>query len=282
MTSATHKTNNHRLRVYTGIALLTSILAIIIALPSEYFAGAMLLITLMASFEYGKLLQDSTVKALIYPMIVLVICFTFSPLMSVWFDLTPLNPIGWLIGIACWWGLVLILLAAFNRDFYQHRYFPGFLNVHAVITLTAFWVAMYHLISNTHFIWTIYLIVLVTVCDTAAYYSGKRWGKKRLCPEVSAGKTREGLFGSLAAALLLSGVFFWFGKSSEPIYFILLSLLICLLGLVGDLAASMAKRYAGVKDSGSLLPGHGGVLDRVDALIATTPFFWLGIYATSL
>ena len=278
------KKNQHATRVLTGITLLIAVTSAIAFLytvyPYEYhyyLSGIALLVALLAGFEYGKLLKDSLIKALIYPAIVLVICFPFSPMISILFAIEPLDSKNWLIGATCWWGLVLILLTTFNYSFYQRPWLPYFLNIHAILSLVAFWLAMHQIASVLHPIWVVYLIILIAVCDTSAYYSGKRYGKRLLCPEVSAGKTREGLWGSLVGALLFSLSFFWFAMSSDLIYFILLSLLVCLISIVGDFSASIAKRYAGAKDSGTLLPGHGGVLDRVDALVASAPFFWLGL-----
>lgn len=129
------------------------------------------------------------------------------------------------------------------------------------------------------FLWM--LLAVVMVADTAAYGFGRRWGRAALAPDISPGKTRAGFVGALlsvaAAALLMA----W-GLGFPPptwFYFVCLALLAACFSVVGDLAVSLLKRRAGVKDSGRLLPGHGGVLDRVDGLLAAAPVFVLGVQA---
>lgn len=119
-------------------------------------------------------------------------------------------------------------------------------------------------------------IVLVVAADVGAYFSGRRFGRNKLAPRVSPGKTWEGVYGGVIGAVLVSFVgVFWF--SMPPVPFILVSLATIVASIVGDLTESMFKRHAGVKDSGSLLPGHGGVLDRVDSVTAAAPVFLIGL-----
>ena len=115
------------------------------------------------------------------------------------------------------------------------------------------------------------LVVMLTVivADSAAYFFGKRYGKHKLAPQISPGKTREGFFGALFVVTLLAGALcFWRGWS---LWFVVGFLAIAVLSVMGDLFESLAKRQAGLKDSGSIFPGHGGVLDRIDGLTATLP-----------
>ncbi len=122
----------------------------------------------------------------------------------------------------------------------------------------------------------VFLLFMTWVADTAAYFAGRRWGYYRLAPRISPGKTWEGAIGALLAVLVLAcigaGVFGlnWPG-------FILLCMVTAVFSIIGDLFESMIKRQHGVKDSGQLLPGHGGVLDRIDSLSATAPIFVLGL-----
>lgn len=127
----------------------------------------------------------------------------------------------------------------------------------------------------------LYLLVLIAAADVGAYFGGRRYGRRKLAPHVSPGKTWEGFAaGMLAAACvgavgaLLFAVPFW------PWLF--LCELVALVSVVGDLTESMFKRHVGLKDSGSLLPGHGGVLDRIDSLTAAAPTFLLGLIALGL
>ncbi len=115
----------------------------------------------------------------------------------------------------------------------------------------------------------VWLAMLTTFAlDTAAYAVGRRWGRRRMAPRVSPGKTWEGAVGGLAgavgASLVLGAVL---GLGVAPVHLVMLGLLVGVVGQAGDLAESWLKRQAGVKDSGALIPGHGGVLDRVDSLL---------------
>jgi phosphatidate cytidylyltransferase len=125
---------------------------------------------------------------------------------------------------------------------------------------------------------TLYLLGVVWVADSGAYFAGHRWGKTKLAPHVSPGKTWEGVAGGLAAVLLLAlpvGVFGWRFAANELVAWIALSLATAFVSVFGDLFESRVKRAAGVKDSGSIFPGHGGVLDRIDAFTAAAPLFTL-------
>ncbi len=128
----------------------------------------------------------------------------------------------------------------------------------------------------------LFLFVLVWVADSAAYFAGKKFGRTKLAEQLSPGKTREGLFGAIIGTLILSFVGLWIWRSELQlglsVYFVFLCVLSALISVVGDLFESLLKRNAGKKDSGKLLPGHGGVLDRIDSLLAAAPGFMLGLY----
>jgi phosphatidate cytidylyltransferase len=124
----------------------------------------------------------------------------------------------------------------------------------------------------------LFLLVLIWVADSGAYFVGRRWGRTKLAPAVSPGKTVAGVYGALGGALASGAVLA--GSYNVGILhrlgFVLLCMLTVLISIVGDLYESLLKRACGVKDSGVLLPGHGGVLDRIDSLIAAAPIFALG------
>jgi phosphatidate cytidylyltransferase len=127
---------------------------------------------------------------------------------------------------------------------------------------------------------TLYFFILIWAADIAAYFAGKKFGKTQLAPAISPGKTVQGMYGALIAggvcAIVLSLIygFPWMVASD----FFMLSITTVLISIYGDLFFSVAKRQRGVKDTGSILPGHGGILDRIDSLIAAVPFFYAGIY----
>ena len=123
---------------------------------------------------------------------------------------------------------------------------------------------------------TIALLVVVWSADTFAYLAGRRFGKRKLAPSISPGKTIEGLAGGLVGAglvALLAAIYALDLSPAQTLIWLLASLVAALFSVVGDLFESRLKRRAGVKDSGGLLPGHGGVLDRIDGLLAAAPVF---------
>lgn len=121
------------------------------------------------------------------------------------------------------------------------------------------------------------IMLLVWTADIGAYFSGKAFGKRKLAPRVSPGKSWAGLFGGLLASLLVAlgcGLYFALPAASLSLYLIAAGLIV-LFSVVGDLTESMFKRQAGIKDSSNLLPGHGGVMDRIDSLTAAVPLYAL-------
>ena len=121
------------------------------------------------------------------------------------------------------------------------------------------------------------IFILVWTNDTFAYLVGKGFGKRKLMEKISPKKTIEGFFGGLAGALLASFIFFKFTSIYNLIFWLFLALLVSVLGTIGDLIQSKFKRLAGVKDSGNIMPGHGGVYDRLDSIIFSSPFIYFFI-----
>ncbi|MDI1301062.1 MAG: phosphatidate cytidylyltransferase [bacterium] len=126
--------------------------------------------------------------------------------------------------------------------------------------------------------WLMYLLILVWGADTGAYFAGRAFGKNKLAPSVSPGKTLEGFFGGLLLTMGIAvAVAFYRDLAGQRFFaFMGLSLLTVLASVLGDLFESMVKRHAGIKDSGTIFPGHGGALDRIDSLTAAAPVFALG------
>ncbi len=126
----------------------------------------------------------------------------------------------------------------------------------------------------------LYVMSIVWVADIGAYFSGKKFGQRKLAPTISPGKSIEGVIGGLVlnifwSWLVFSYFFQWDMTLSE---FMLISVVTSLISVAGDLYESVLKRQAGMKDSGKLLPGHGGLLDRLDSVIAAAPVFVFGLF----
>jgi phosphatidate cytidylyltransferase len=126
--------------------------------------------------------------------------------------------------------------------------------------------------------WALLALMLVSVADTAAYFTGSRYGKVKLCPQISPNKTIAGVYGALASAAILSAIGGWLLdlRGLAWVALIALALVAVIASIVGDLFESLIKRQAGVKDSGTLFPGHGGMFDRLDGMFAALPIFALG------
>ena len=132
----------------------------------------------------------------------------------------------------------------------------------------------------------VFLLCSVWAGDSTALYTGRAWGRHKLAPGISPGKSWEGAIGSVAGSLIAAGILLALASSlqsrdiaslsypDEPWYWLVLAVVVNIAAQVGDLAESALKRSAGVKDSGSLLPGHGGMLDRIDALLLAAPALW--------
>ena len=122
---------------------------------------------------------------------------------------------------------------------------------------------------------------MIWSADSISFFAGRRWGKNKLAPSLSPGKTIQGAIGG-AVSVLIAGILIYYidealTESRELWKWLLLLLVVWLVSVIGDLYESALKRGAGVKDSGSILPGHGGVLDRIDSMLAAGPFFYLGL-----
>jgi phosphatidate cytidylyltransferase len=131
---------------------------------------------------------------------------------------------------------------------------------------------------------TLALLVMVWLADSGAYFAGHRFGRHKLAPAISPGKTIEGVYGGLLTSLLFAvAAGWWLSHSvSWTAAFCMVSLLAMLFSVAGDLLESLMKRQCGIKDSGSIIPGHGGIFDRVDSMVAAVPvflsgFLWLGL-----
>ncbi len=141
------------------------------------------------------------------------------------------------------------------------------------------WVALVILHQHNGGQWVLFLLILIWAADSGAYFIGKRWGQTKLADKISPGKTQEGVAGALLMGLVVSVSYAIFKALplTTSILFMLLCLLTVMVSILGDLLESLFKRQVGIKDSGQLLPGHGGILDRIDSLTSAAPIFVIGL-----
>ncbi len=193
---------------------------------------------------------------------------------SVW--LLTMTPIGRneLLTLAMIWWLVALCWIVFA----PRRVAPWSAALAGVLALVPAWLALVRLrLDAPHGAeWVLFSLLLVWGADIGAYFFGRRFGRLRLAPDVSPGKTWEGVIGGVAAsavvALLGSA---WFHLPA--VMFLPLCLVAVSFSIVGDLTESLLKRFAGVKDSGTLFPGHGGVMDRIDSVTGAAPVLFFGL-----
>lgn len=177
------------------------------------------------------------------------------------------------------WLAVTLLLARVERGLILRAWPAAVTLTIGVLVLLPFWLCVLWL-KDLDFRLLLGLAALIWLADSLAYFAGRRWGRHRLAPHVSPGKTWEGVAGGLVAAPLVAAVlasFCWDGGWTIIALLSLLGIVTIAISIVGDLFESLFKRRAGVKDSGHLLPGHGGVMDRIDSLTAAAPMFYLGV-----
>ncbi|BAN68669.1 phosphatidate cytidylyltransferase [endosymbiont of unidentified scaly snail isolate Monju] len=187
----------------------------------------------------------------------------------------------WLqLGAICFWLPASLVLFAWRRPLEAVAGVRPLILVLGAAQLVVAWLAVMalHGWGGQGPALLLFLLVLIWVADSGAYFAGRAFGRHKLSPQVSPGKTWEGAAGGLAGAVLCGLAFDRLGLAPVPLLSLLgLCLLTTLVSIGGDLWESLLKRQVGLKDSGTLLPGHGGVLDRIDSLIAAAPLFALGL-----
>ncbi len=267
-----------RLRLLTAAVLAPLFLAAILWLPTPYVMALFALVVAQGAWEWGDLAGLRGHGRLVYVLaIILLLVLLTSQLGHVW--------LLWLVLVLAllWW---LAALAWIRRceaaGLPQAGDGPSLpLALAGVVVLVPVWTALTVLHGNGGVGIGLLLILLGIVwgADSGAYFAGRRWGRRKLAPRISPGKTWEGAAGGVvvAVAIALSGAWLLGFRSTALLGFALLAVVTALFSIVGDLLESLLKRRRGVKDSGSLLPGHGGVLDRIDSLTAAAPVYVLGL-----
>jgi len=270
-----------KLRLISSLIMAPIAIGLIVVLPTAYFALVLAVFFVAGAWEWAALVSEP--KRLFrqaYTALVVVV------IMAAWFLFTTfplfITTVIWIaIG---WWVLILIFVLTYPQSskIWNNVFFKG---LAGVLILVPAWLAMASLHGSGPDgpYYALYMVVMIWLADSAAYFSGRLWGKHKLAPHVSPGKSWEGVLGALAAVViytLIGGYFMGIYKLGVNIalIFMAISLFAVLVSVLGDLAESMFKRQAHLKDSGTLIPGHGGVLDRIDSLTAAAPWFLLGYW----
>lgn len=283
-------------RVITALLLLPLVLALVFLLPLDAFAIAVAAILVLGAREWGRFTsadKAAPLTAMLTYVGAAVLLWQLAPPFAFWPSLSWPTwlwsgdnvPLLVLALATVFWFCSPLLLWFYPQRAGWWRASQGLRQALGVLLLLATWVALVSLrkVGYLHdslkgALVIFYVLLLVWAADVGAYIAGKAFGKHKLAPSVSPGKTWQGFFGGLLLALVIGHVAAsLFGLSSNSEWgFRALVLVTIIASVVGDLVESLCKREAGIKDSGTLFPGHGGMLDRIDSLMAAAPVFALG------
>lgn len=254
-------------RILTAVILIPIFILLLLKLSPSGFAYLTIAFVLIGAWEWSNLLGIKQFsRRLIYPGFIFI-CLPISLFI-------PMSII--LVTALIWWiialGLVVLYPAA-SKVWGKGYILRGLMGLLVFIPT---WRALNYIRDvdpmGTYFL--LFLFVLIWGADSGAYFVGKKWGRNKLAPNVSPGKTLQGMYGALLVTLLIAVI-------AAPVFHlpwlsvVLLSIITVVFSILGDLFESMLKRNVGIKDSGQLFPGHGGLLDRIDSLTAAAPIFAL-------
>ena len=261
-------------RIVTAVLLVLALLAVILWVPARGALAIFAVVVLVGAWEWSSLARfpDAALRWFYVAVVALA-------MVVVWRYSQGEQQLQALLLATLLWWVVAFLWIALAPTAHNRTTVAG----SGLLVLVPAWVAIAHLylepgagtsLPGPQLV--LFLLLLVWAADTGAFFVGRRFGRIKLAPRVSPRKTWEGVLGGLAAAVVVATIGAnWFHL--RRVAFLSLCLAVVLISIVGDLTESMFKRYAGVKDSGSIFPGHGGVLDRIDSITAAAPTFLLGL-----
>lgn len=263
-------------RIITALILIPIVISVIFFLPTPYLALLFAALTVAGGIEWAKLAGLDDCKAMsAYPV------FIIAAMAGCYWLIVQKWDLYFLASVSVFWLLMIPLLLSRRKPLKQDEGINYLFLLLGIVLLPASWLSLVliHQHSAMGASILLFILVLIWTADSGAYFTGKKWGKHKLAPIVSPGKTIEGLLGALVFGIIWSIAYYSFAPYSEvglP-QFMALCFLIIMVSVVGDLFESVLKRKRGVKDSGHILPGHGGILDRVDSVIAAMPVFYTGL-----
>ncbi len=275
-------------RIITAVILAILVLAALFYCSVGEFSLLVALVITLAGWEWANMCSfKSRMLRVAYSLVVLVAvawCARFTGFMSGGLD--SLSLVGsfdkeatrQVLLVACvWWGMALLWVQTYplSAVIWGHRWLRALMGL---LVLVPTWLGVSMLRAEPSGEYLILFVVMVVACaDIGAYFTGKAFGKRKLAAAVSPGKSWEGFWGGLTCTLLLAaGVGAYVG---QPAVLIAMVVPTALASVLGDLLESMVKRHRGIKDSSNLLPGHGGILDRIDSLTAAAPVFAMAVIA---
>lgn len=258
-----------RTRILTAAILLPSFLAALLYFQPIFWAALLLVLTVTGACEWCKLARFSVRNTIIFMMLtalmggellfVLSEAVQINPYTQIFFAIYLSSLVFWVLGAP-----IIMRLTDPIRN-------PFVLMLVGWLVLLPTCLALYQLRAIGPLL-LLGIMATIWISDTAAYFSGRAFGKHKLAYSISPGKTWEGVVGALIVVLVYALTWnYMTADDSLTVFLVPLLLALTVLGIVGDLFESLMKRHAGLKDSGNILPGHGGILDRIDALTSTLP-----------
>jgi phosphatidate cytidylyltransferase len=259
-----------RKRIVTAVVLAVVLVVVLLLLPPIATVALVTVLVLAGAWEWSAFLRAPMPARFFYVLAIIVL------LGLSWRLSAEANGTSRVMAVAAVWWLAALAWIIFAPT----RVAPWSAALAGALALVPAWLALVRLRLDLDHgaLWTLFALVLVWVADIGAFFFGRRYGSVRLAPRVSPGKTWEGVLGGMALSApvaILGG--YWFDLPLMT--FLLLCLAVVAFSIVGDLTESMLKRFAGVKDSGTLFPGHGGVMDRIDSVTGAAPVLFLGLIA---
>jgi len=232
-----------------------------------------MVLVVMAGWEWARLVGwEKPVARAGYALLLLAVMVFLEFLLRRGEDVSPLLYVAIL-----WWLVALVMIMRYPVGSELWRNSQLARAIAGILVILPMWLALGILHSNVHPHYVVILALLVWGADTGAYFAGRKWGRHKLAPRVSPGKSWEGVAGAAVMTLVVGTVSAILVEPAKGVAaFVVLALITVAFSIIGDLQESMFKRIVDLKDSGGLLPGHGGVLDRIDSLTAAAPIFALG------
>ena len=258
-------------RIITALILLPLVLGAIFYLSSPWFALAIAIPVALGAWEWANIMgiEDSRARMPYVGGILAALLLVY------WFDLSVV-----LFASCLWWALAVWLVKSYPKEVERWQSQTRLGAIGVLVLVPAWWsLVLIQDQENGHW-WLLYVMLLVWGADTGAYFVGRKFGKHKLAPAVSPGKSREGLWGGIAVTAVIALVVAFTTSAARQVGivpFLIISLVAVVGSVYGDLAESMFKRHRGIKDSSQLLPGHGGILDRIDSITAAVPLFASGM-----
>ncbi|MGR9043867.1 MAG: phosphatidate cytidylyltransferase [Gammaproteobacteria bacterium] len=278
-------------RIITASILAPLVILAVYLLPVPYFTLLVSLVMVLAAWEWSRLIgiekalsRTVFLSLLILPMLGIYFWTYILELLAQMTDFPEIRTysgaLEWLvIAPVLFWLVMMFLIKNASDALLGLEIKTRYKALTGWFILLAAWMFFYRMRAFYGADMTLYFLILIWGADIAAYFIGKKFGETKLAPTISPGKTVAGFYGALGSAVICAIVLSLVFKFNFIIGadFLLLSVLTVLISIYGDLFLSLVKRQHGVKDSGTLLPGHGGLLDRIDSLIAAIPLFYAGI-----